>query len=309
MQYPKPALSLQDQALQLQHRGLVVTDMARLVRYLNHIGYYRLSAYCLTYEVPPAAGQARTHQFQDGTRFEQVLALYIFDRKLRLLVMEAIERCEVAVRTGWAHGMSMRHGAHAHMDSECFKDPWQHMQDLAKVAKDIHQSRETFVEHYRKQYTSPLLPPIWAVVETMSLGSLSRWFANSNSTDAKKEVSQSLGMPNIEVLEQVLHALTPLRNACAHHSRLWNRRFPIQLPAIKKYQASLVSPNSPKHQAHYLYNYLTILALVMQQINPRSTWAGRVSRLITSELPQPQHAAMGFPADWAARPAWKAAQP
>jgi len=309
MQYPKPALSLQDQALQLQHRGLVVTDMARLVRYLNHIGYYRLSAYCLTYEVPPAAGQARTHQFQDGTRFEQVLALYIFDRKLRLLVMEAIERCEVAVRTGWAHGMSMRHGAHAHMDSECFKDPWQHMQDLAKVAKDIHQSRETFVEHYRKQYTSPLLPPIWAVVETMSLGSLSRWFANSNSTDAKKEVSQSLGMPNIEVLEQVLHALTPLRNACAHHSRLWNRRFPIQLPAVKKYQASLVSPNSPKHQAHYLYNYLTILALVMQQINPRSTWAGRVSRLITSELPQPQHAAMGFPADWAARPAWKAAQP
>lgn len=309
MQYPKPALSLQDQALQLQHRGLVVTDMARLVRYLNHIGYYRLSAYCLTYEVPPAAGQARTHQFQDGTRFEQVLALYIFDRKLRLLVMEAIERCEVAVRTGWAHGMSMRHGAHAHMDSECFKDPWQHIQDLAKVAKDIHQSRETFVEHYRKQYTIPLLPPIWAVVETMSLGSLSRWFANSNSTDAKKEVSQSLGMPNIEVLEQVLHALTPLRNACAHHSRLWNRRFPIQLPAIKKYQASLVSPNSPKHQAHYLYNYLTILALVMQQINPRSTWAGRVSRLITSELPQPQHAAMGFPADWAARPAWKAAQP
>lgn len=309
MQYQKPALSLRDQALQLQRRGLIVEDMARLVRCLNDIGYYRLSAYCLTYEVPPAAGQTRTHQFQSGTRFEQVLELYIFDRKLRLLVMEAIERCEVAVRTGWAHAMSIRYGAHAHMDSALFKDPWRHVQDLAKVAKDIEQSSETFVEHYRKRYTAPLLPPIWAIVETMSLGSLSRWFTSSKSTDAKKEVSQSLGMPNIEVLEQVLHALTPVRNVCAHHSRLWNRRFPIQLPAIKKYKASLVAPNSPHHQAHYLYNHLTVLALVMQQINPRSTWAGRVSRLITSELPQPQHAAMGFPPDWGIRPAWKAPQP
>lgn len=307
MQYTKPALSIQAQAVQLQQRGLITGDTARLERYLKHIGYYRLSAYCLIYEIPPAAGQARAHQFQPNTSFEQVLALYVFDRKLRLLVMEAIERCEVSVRTGWAHAMAMRYGAHAHMDSALFKDPWQHMQDLAKIAKDTKDSRETFVEHYRNNYTSPLLPPIWAVVETMSLGSLSRWFASSKSTDAKKEVAQSLGMPNIEVLEQVLHALTPVRNACAHHSRLWNRRFPIQLPAIKKYKASLIAPNSPHHQAHYIYNYLAILALLMKQINPSSTWAGRVSHLITSELPQPLHPAMGFPSDWATRPAWKAA--
>jgi abortive infection bacteriophage resistance protein len=309
MQYQKPALSLKDQALQLQQRGLVITDLQRVEHYLNHIGYYRLSAYCLTYAVPAIAGQPRSHQFQTGTTFEQILGLYIFDRKLRLLVMEAIERCEVAVRTGWAHAMSMRYGAHAHTDSTLFKKPWQHIQDLAKVAKDIDQSHETFVEHYRKNYTQPLLPPIWAIVETMSLGSLSRWFANTHGTDAKKEVSQSLGMPNIEVLEQVLHALTPVRNACAHHSRLWNRRFPIQLPAIKKYQTSLVAPNSPHHQAHYLYNYLTILALVMQKINPTGSWASRVSALITTELPLAQHASMGFPTDWAARPAWKDGKP
>ena len=309
MQYQKPALSLKDQALQLQQRGLTINDLQRVEHYLNHIGYYRLSAYCLTYEIPAAANQARSHQFQTGTTFEQVLGLYVFDRKLRLLVMEAIERCEVAVRTGWAHAMSMRYGAHAHMDSKLFKDAWQHTQDLARVANEIDKSRETFVQHYRSQYSEPFLPPIWAVVETMSLGTLSRWFANTHGTDAKKEVAQSLGMPNIEVLEQVLHALTPVRNACAHHSRLWNRRFPIQLPAIKKYQASLVAPNSSHHQAHYLYNHLTILALVMQRINPTGSWTSRVSALITTELPPAQHASMGFPADWATRPAWKGGKP
>lgn len=115
MQYQKPALSLADQALQLQQRGLIINDLARVEHYLAHIGYYRLSAYCLTYETPTATGESRLHQFQSGTTFEQVLSLYIFDRKLRLLVMEAIERVEVAVRTSWAHAMSMRHGSHAHM--------------------------------------------------------------------------------------------------------------------------------------------------------------------------------------------------
>ena len=309
MQYQKPALSLTDQALQLKQRGLIINDCQRVEHYLNYIGYYRFSAYCLTYEIPPGTGQPRSHQFQPGTTFEQILGLYIFDRKLRLLVMEAIERYEVAVRTGWAHAMSMRHGPHAHMQSNLFKNPWHHTQDLARVANEIEKSHETFIEHYRHQYNDPFLQPIWAIVETMSLGTLSRWFANTHQTDAKKAVSQSLGMPNIEVLEQVLHALTPVRNACAHHSRLWNRRFPIQLPAIRKYKTSLVAPNSPHHQSHYLYNYLTILALAMQKINPNGSWASRVGTLINSELPLVQHAAMGFPADWANRPAWKVGQP
>ncbi len=309
MQYQKPALSLADQALQLQQRGLIINDLARVEHYLAHIGYYRLSAYCLTYETPTATGESRLHQFQSGTTFEQVLSLYIFDRKLRLLVMEAIERVEVAVRTSWAHAMSMRHGSHAHMQVALFKSPWEHTKDLARVAGEIDKSKETFVLHYRSQYSQPFLPPIWAIVETMTLGTLSRWFSNTQDTAAKKEVSKSLAMPTIEVLEDVLHALTPVRNTCAHHGRLWNRRFPMKLPSIKKYQTSLVSPESPHLQAHYLYNYLTILALVMRQINPTGSWASRVSALINSDLPPKHLQSMGFPADWATRPAWQGGQP
>ena len=65
---------------------------------MQHISYYRLRAYWLTCETPAAAGD---HAFRPGTRFEDVLALYVFDRQLRLLVMDAIERVEVALRAGW----------------------------------------------------------------------------------------------------------------------------------------------------------------------------------------------------------------
>ena len=305
MRFNKPALALADQVQLLQQRGLDVEDAARAEHYLSNIGYYRLSAYSLPFEQPTPAGQARRHQFKPGVTFEQVLGLYVFDRKLRLLVMEAIERLEVAVRTRWAHAMAMRHGAHAHMSANLFKSPWQHTNDLARVAADIDKSREIFVQHYRATYDEPFLPPIWGIVETMTLGTLSRWVANTKDNTAKKEIASGLGMPTVEVLESVLHALTPVRNACAHHSRLWNRRLPMTLPYIKRYRDSLIEPNSPHHQAHSLYNHLTVLAAMMKQMNPGGSWIGRVSTLLNSELEPHLLPSMGFPADWATRPLWK----
>lgn len=306
MRFTKPPVSLADQVRLMQQRGLVVADPCKAEHYLGSIGYYRLSAYCLPHEQPTPAGQPRQHSFKLGTTFEQVLSLYVFDRKLRLLVMEAIERVEVSVRTRWAHAMSMRHGAHSHMQAGLFKSPWEHTKDLARVAAEINKSQEAFVRHYCTTYDEPFLPPIWAIVETMTLGTLSRWVANTKDNAAKKEVADGLGMPTVEVLEQVLHALTPVRNACAHHSRLWNRRMVMSLPYIKRYQTSLVPPDSPHHQAHHLYNYLTVLAVMMKTMNPNGSWRKRVSDLIQNELAPDLVPAMGFPADWTARPLWAA---
>ena len=328
MRYDKPALSIADQTDRLKQRGLHFTDEARVRHYLTHIGYYRLSAYWLPFEQPTAEGQPRDHQFQPGTSFEQVLSLYIFDRKLRLLAMEAIERIETAIRTHWAHAMSIRHGPHAHMDASLFKSPWQHASDIARMAGDLQDSSETFIAHYRQQYSEPYLPPIWAVVETLTLGALSRWFKATKSTDAKREIAKSLGMPTIEVLEQVLHALTPVRNVCAHHGRLWNRRFTLQLPLIKRLKnqmaieriATTKKQTAPcgqcgapieKNQAsaqeqpsRQLYNYLLVMAHLMLHINPGSTWRQRLKQHIQSASTD-QHNAMGFPAGWEQMAVWQ----
>lgn len=304
MRFDKPALRLIDQVSLLQSRGLHVADPERAGRYLDSIGYYRLSAYCLTFEVPSPDGQPRAHHFTPGASFESVLALYVFDRKLRLLVIEAIERVEVAARTRWAYAMSTRHGAHAHMDATLFKDPWDHTKHLATLAKDLQASKETFVQHYREKYATPFMPPIWAVVETMTLGALSHWLQNTKDNAAKKEIADAMGLPNVEVLESVLHTLTPIRNACAHHSRLWNRRLPMKLPHIKRYRQDLIPPESPNHQAHHMYNPLTMLAVLLKRMNPGTTWARRVVALIESELPPGLLRQMGFPADWRQRPVW-----
>jgi len=97
MQYTKPPLSIEQQIELLKSRGLEIPDHEQAAHYLYHLNYYRLSGYMLPFQ------EGTEHHFQAGTTFEHVLNLYLFDRKLRLLLMDAIERIEVSVRTPWAN--------------------------------------------------------------------------------------------------------------------------------------------------------------------------------------------------------------
>lgn len=300
MRYNKPPITVDQQAELLIERGLSCDDLPRLKRYLSRIGYYRLSAYWLPFEQPSDNPNKRNHNFHPDTNFDQVLALYIFDRKLRLTVLDALERLEVAVRTAYAGEMSLVHGAHAHLNEQLFKDQYKYRSGLDKVEAELRRSHETFVRHYRQKYTDPTMPPIWAVVETMSFGNLSRWIDNTDDTIVKKRIIKSLGMPNINVLERVLHTLTPVRNDCAHHSRIWNRRYTMAPPVIRKIENRFVDDQ----MKYYLFNYLVIVEYMLARINPGSGWLNRLVDLLNT-LPPQRLGAMGFPEDWREREPWR----
>lgn len=72
--YTKPALDHEDLVDRMIDRGLVVPDRDRTLRYLRHIGYYRFSPYLIPFRVTPSSEKLR-----DGTSFDQVLDLYVFD--------------------------------------------------------------------------------------------------------------------------------------------------------------------------------------------------------------------------------------
>ena len=86
--YTKPPLAFADQLQKLKNRGLEVADEPRAISYLQQISYYRLSAYFLPY-------QSVKDTFDKGTTFHQIIQTYAFDRELRLLVFDCIERIEV----------------------------------------------------------------------------------------------------------------------------------------------------------------------------------------------------------------------
>jgi abortive infection bacteriophage resistance protein len=128
MKFTKPALTVDQQVELLVRRGMEIADTNAAKHFLSHVSYYRLRAYWLPNEAPvPAQGD---HSFRPGTRFDTIVDLYSFDRKLRLLVMDAVERIEVSMRTRWAYVLSLRYGSHGFMDAKLFRNPKQHQKCL-----------------------------------------------------------------------------------------------------------------------------------------------------------------------------------
>ncbi len=102
IEYQKPALSLQDQLKRLQNRGLTIDSWDFGENILAHVNYYRLSAYCLPFKQRDERGNI-TERFQENTALSDILRFYEFDRKLRFLLMDALERIEISLRTNITH--------------------------------------------------------------------------------------------------------------------------------------------------------------------------------------------------------------
>lgn len=306
MRFSKNPTQYDEQVSLLRDRGMVIGDEDLLGRWLKTVGYYRLSAYWLFYELAPEDGKTRSKRFANGTSFEDVIALYTFDRKLRLLLMEALERIEIAIRTSWTYHFAHAHGPHAFMDAANFNSGWDHARQIVLLSNRIEKSAEQFIEHYRGKYDDPYLPPIWAITETFSFTELSKWLSMTGNRTVRAKVAHDLGLPSKEILESSLEALSLMRNVAAHHGRLWNRRFVKRLPNIKRFRDDLVvHENGDQRQTdNLIYNIMVLLIRLMRHQAADTSFPSRLRQLV-GEVDDGKRGAMGFPADWRARPAWQ----
>jgi abortive infection bacteriophage resistance protein len=295
--FKKPALTIDQQVNLLNQRGLVIPDENRLRHYLHFIGYYRLSGYCRYFQIK----NDPQHIFKPGTTFDEVLDLYIFDRELRLLVMDAIERVEVAVRSCITNEMGVAHGTHWYMNPNHFYDAKRHKDMLDKIRNETsnHHRQEGFLKTYYANYDQPALPPTWMVSEVMSLGVWSNLFNNLKNYN-KGVISNHFGLPP-KVMNSWLHSLTYTRNLCAHHSRVWNREYSIQPVIAKGFDRQL--RNDGKDNNHRLYAQAVVIYKFMYVIADGSRWQYRLSDLL-DENPNAPLAEMGFPVGWKDDPFW-----
>lgn len=301
MKFSKPSTSIPDQIALLRRRGMVVDDTARARHYLQFISYYRLRAYWLPFEVQ--AENDGDHAFREGTSFEDMLALYIFDRELRLLVLDAIERVEVALRAQWAHHMAMAHGPHGYLDQGHYAHISRHAKAVAELTKEFARSRDTFAAHYRDKYSTPTLPPVWMAAEVMSFGLLSKFFSDLKLRGERQAIARPFGLDE-RVVTSFAHHISHVRNICAHHGRLWNKRFTVRM-TVPKYPAKLPVAMRGAN-AQYLHNTLVMLDYLLAIVAPDSEWKNRAVALIDS-CPLVDPVSMGFPGDWRARPTWRVA--
>ncbi len=293
MRFDKPALTVAQQIELLRQRGLRVDDEQEAEHYLKFIGYYRLSGYALPLSQKHTNG---THNFKPGVGFRDILKLYIFDRELRLIVNDAIERVEVAFRTRVSDYMAVKYGPHWLLKPERFamRNEWQAL--LARIAGDLGfqedgqikeaKGRDVFIEHYFLKYADPKLPPSWMLTEVVSISCWSKAFQNLSSREDRKAISTEFGL-NPEVLGSWMHAISYTRNICAHHARLWNREFTIK-PMVAKGQEAHLRNNGRFYAIAYVINCLLMKA------SPQATWWERLVKHVEDNR-FIDKAAMGFP--------------
>jgi len=305
--FTKPLITFPAQLLKLEARGLTVADPARSLRYLNSISYYRLAGYW-----PPYLDGA-TGQFRPGTTFEQLIQLYRFDKKLRILCLEAIERLEIAFRTQLVYHVTQHTGTNNWYEQPRFfkrATPAQ-QRELTFLQRTIaselgRAGQKTFLAAYSRKYAHPRNPPAWMALEVLSFGTLYKLFELLADAPLKFAIANHFNL-TLTVFESWMRSLNTIRNKCAHHDRFWDAAMqPMATNQGDRTGYWLKQPSASTSTTR-VYYALSMLNFLMVQVSGSSSFCGKVRHLMNAHsiLADGAHLAhMGFPADWERELMW-----
>ena len=311
--YTKPPKTYDELVTLLESRHLIVKDRERAKRKLESINYYRLSGYMLPYK--KMVGGVITDDFRDGITWEKVYSLYVFDRKLRLLVFDAIERIEIAVRSQLIYQLSHKYGSHWQDNPAIFKPPYtltlRSGQIITvdvfstvqrQITSQLHSNKaEVFIKHYRDTYSSPVNPPSWMSIEIMYFSQLSSICENLANRSDLTQIAGYFNLPPDEFVSW-LHTINYIRNVCAHHARLWNRTLGVR-PLMPRHPRNTFIPQ-PSTGTQRTYFVLAIIRYWLNLINPSNTLTQDLAQLF-SLYPSVYPDALGFPQSWKQEALWQ----
>lgn len=310
--YNKTPLSFAEQLALLQSRGLSVADEPKAISYLQQISYYRLSAYFLPY-------QAAKDTFNPGTTFKQIIDIYSFDRELRLLVFDCIERIEVAIRTQMIYQMAHHYNDSHWQDNQSLfikpyynkigikVDPFSDFQSIISKAKTVR-TPEVFIQHYLNNYGSPSNPPSWMCFELLTIGEMSNIYRGLSSNADKKRIASFFDL-HPTVFISWLHSLTYVRNICAHHARLWNKELAIKPELLLNPTGDWIS--KPFNNNKRLFYFLCVLKYLLLRANPGNNLKLKIENLF-AKYPTVPIKYIGIPTEgigkilnWQNEPLWQ----
>lgn len=245
----------------LRSRGMVIekgSQGSRVMRILEKENYYNvINGYKDLFLDHPASATS-DEAYKAGTTFDEVYALYSFDRELRHIYLKYLLKIENMFKSVIAHEFSAQYGHDNYLKLENFQytastDP----KDLAYIAKkhtlqiprdnakikkysaeenaasvikligDIQQEiarqmskHHQVVTHYMTNHS---YIPLWVLVNVLTFGKITTFYNNMKPTD-KSNISKQFGLQPVE-LHKYMEMLGLARNKCAHDERFFNIRF------------------------------------------------------------------------------------
>jgi len=291
-------------------------DEPAALHILSNISYYRLKGYWWDMQQ-----DFTLHTLQPNTYFEDIVARYNFDRKLRLILFDAIERIEIALRTKMIYHLSIGHGSLWYLNPALFENtPFKvngnpvlvngvpktiHQNTIEELQREFNRSQEIFIKDHHNRYPNQDADA-WKILEVATMGTLSKLYKNlKHQLPQKAAIAKELGLNLHSELSSWLEAISYVRNIIAHHSRIWSRNM------VKRPTDQLNNPiglwfTKPLLPVQKKRPFLIISSLVYlcNQVYPGHQIKQDILTLFSNN-PTIAIYKLGFFNDWEKEPLWK----
>ena len=312
--YNKPYLTLEEQLELLKQRGLHVDNDAEALVCLGRDGYYRLSAYW--YPFRKLVNDERTDQFLEHSSFEDGIRIYYFDKKFKFILLDMIERIEIAVRVKIASHLGRQNPFFLYDEKSFHTDfitklhksgKTKYAVWMEKYQELVHRSHDEFIFRYEQLYGSRQRLPIWIAIELWDFGLLSNIYSGLKVKN-RETIAKYFAIPDWQMMQSWLICLNYVRNVIAHHGRLWN----LNLSQNPKLPTKALMPNfdhlrNLTNSHTRIYSICCILVHFSRIIDQHSVWHNDLINLIDAFPTNPycKIQDMGFPTYWKNLSLWK----
>lgn len=290
--YNQPQISVDDQIQLLKSEGLSFKDEERAHHLLQNISMFRMKSYLKPFR------QHNSRQFKVDSTFEEAYNIYKFDSELRNMICSELEKIEISIRTQLSLIMGDAAGIYWFEDSANFRDTDRHSSLLRSLGEELRRSDDDAIVAFLQNFANPF-PPSWMAFEISSFGTLSMMYRWLNAGLARRQVARFYGLSDT-VMESWLHSIVYVRNICAHHSRLWNRKLSINAMVPRRTHLPFIATPTDTKKVYYV---LSIMLYFLQTVNPNTTFVSRF-KVLLDKYPCVDVSAMGFPYNWQSYPLW-----
>jgi abortive infection bacteriophage resistance protein len=295
----KDSRSIAEQITLLKSRGMLMRDETKAAFYLNHINYYRLKGYWWDMQ-----SDRVNHIFTPNSYFEDVIDRYNFDRQLRLVLFDAIEIIEVALRTKIIYHLSQSFGGLWYLDDSIVEDKALHAKHVSDLKDEFNRSGEMFAKDYRNRYPHNN-PDAWIIFEVATFGTLSKIYKNlKHQLPQKAIIANEMGLNLHNELSSWLEAISYLRNIIAHHSRIWSRNMVKRPTSIINPRFQWLQNSITAVQEKKPYYVITAMVYLCNAVDPNNEIKTKVLNLLHQNPNMPIYK-IGFFNNWQNEPIWR----
>lgn len=276
------ALTVEEQIKNLKSINLTIENEELAANFLNDVSYFRfIKAYSLG--LKPKNGS-----YYDGVTFNQLVELYLFNANFRQLLFSQIEKVEINLRCRVSNYFSSKYGVLGYKDSINFASIDYHAAFLQEIQNEINRNkRSPFIKNFHNNYENGDIP-LYALVEILSFGTLSKFYKNMLNVD-KKAIADIYGI-GYTYFESWIESISYVRNLCAHYGRLYNAKL-TKTPKLYHQDRNLGIAN---------IRVFSILCCLKYLLPPDRHWIQFVDtiQLLFEKYPYVQKRTMNFPENW-----------